>query len=232
MYSGPSGTVIATTPENAKALDEFEDLIKTLMGGSSANKPEMTIFYLKNAKADSVAEIVTQVFGGSSGDSGGGSLMGDLASSVIPGMGGQVVGSLLGGGGSSGSRTAGSMHITPDTRLNALIVEGTPADLDNLAELLKILDREESPEQNTIEPKPQIIAVKNTQASDLAEVVKQVYPDRLATAPAPASRRPKSLSRPWRAAGEEDAGVAEAEAGANRRNCRSCRSASTHGRTP
>ena len=74
------------------------------------------------------------------------------------------------------------MHITPDTRLNALIVEATPADLDNLEQLLKILDREGSPEQNTIEPKPQIIPVRNTQASDVAEIVKQVYPDRLAGA--------------------------------------------------
>jgi hypothetical protein len=72
------------------------------------------------------------------------------------------------------------MRITPDTRLNALIVEAPPADLDNLEQLLRILDRPESPEQNTIEPKPRIIPVRNTQASDVAEIVKQIYPDRLA----------------------------------------------------
>lgn len=181
---GPGGLMIAS--QDAEALNAFEQLLTTLSAGASTGGTEMTIFYLKHAKAVAVAETLDQVFGGGTTASGGGGpgggpggLMGDLAQAAFGPMGG-VVGSLLGGGGSSFTPT-GPVQITPDARLNALIVKAAPADLDSIEELLKILDQKDSGDENLAEPKPRLIPVFNTQADEVAQVVRQVYQDRMVT---------------------------------------------------
>ena len=66
---------------DTQALDEFVKLLELLAGPALSGKPELTIFYLKHAKAASVAETLDMVLGGgtmASGDAGG-SLIGDLA---------------------------------------------------------------------------------------------------------------------------------------------------------
>jgi nitrate reductase NapAB chaperone NapD len=95
-------------------------------------------------------------------------------------VGGGLLGTLLGGSSSGGgTRTTGSVQITADNRLNALIVHAKPADLDTIEQLLKILDERESPEDILASPKPQLIPVYNTQAEEIANVVRQVYQDRM-----------------------------------------------------
>jgi hypothetical protein len=154
-----------------------------LAGSVFGNHGELTVFYLKHAKASAVAETLEMIFSGgaSAKSSGGGSLIGDLAGAAVGQMGGGMLGSLLSGSGSGGTiKATGAMQITPDNRLNALIVEANPTDLDTIEELLKILDQKESPEEILVTPKPRMIAVRNIQAQDVAEIVKQVYQERMA----------------------------------------------------
>jgi len=176
---GPGGLIIAC--EDVEALDEFERLLTTLTGGATGGQPELTVFYLKHAKAASVAAILDEIFSGGSGvsgSSGGGSLARDIAGAALGQLGGGIMGALLGGGGVGGA-TSGVPIITPDSRLNALIVQATPKDTDTVEQLLKVLDRPKSPEEILAEAKPQIIPVFNTQAEDIANVVRQVYQDRM-----------------------------------------------------
>jgi len=182
---GPGGLMIAS--RDLEALDDFEQLLTTLASSDMAGGSEMTIFYLKHAKATVVAEILDSIFGGgtttsssSGGGPGGGSLFGDIAGAALGDMGGGMLGSLLGLGGDGGGITpTGALQITPDTRLNALIVQANPADLDTIEQLLKILDQKESPEDVLVRPKPKLIPVFNTQAEEIADIVKQVYQDRM-----------------------------------------------------
>jgi type II secretory pathway component GspD/PulD (secretin) len=189
---GRTGTVIAS--QDIQALDEFERLLQALAGSALSGKPELTIFYLKHAKANAVAETLDMVLGGgtlASGDAGG-SLLGDLAGAAFGPMGGLIAPLLGGGGGGSRGgasasaagpvRASGPIQITPDSRLNALIVRATPTDLDTIEQLLKILDQRDSPEEVLTAPKPRMIPVYNTQAEEVANVVRQVYQDRLVTA--------------------------------------------------
>lgn len=181
-----SGGMIIASPDQ-QALDELERLLTTLAGNFLSGKPELTVFYLKHAKAASLAETLDQILGGGTmtGSSGGGgrSLMGDLAGAALGDVGGGLVGTLLdaGGGGAAGVKTSGSISITADNRLNALFVLAKPADLDTIEQVLKILDQKESPEDILASPKPQMIPVYNTQAQEVAEVVRQVYQDRMTT---------------------------------------------------
>ena len=183
----PGGVIIAS--EDRDALDEIERLLTAMAGNFLSGKPELTVFYLKHAKASAVAETLDQILGGGTlgSSGGGGSLLGDLAGAALGDMGGGLLGTLLGGGpsgasggGGGGTRTSGSVQITADNRLNALVVYAKPADLDTIEQLLKILDERESPEEILAAPKPRLIPLHNTQAEEVANVVRQLYQDRMA----------------------------------------------------
>ena len=144
---------------------------------------------------------------GSRGDSGGGAPSGDAGGGPFGDFGGGPFGGGFGGrfgdsrrgrssgDGSSASNSAaaavaipkagqgglatGSIKITSDQRLNALLVQANQADLDTIEQLLKILDQKESPEDIFVAPKPRMIAVQHTNAQEIADIVKQVYADRM-----------------------------------------------------
>ncbi len=151
VIAGPNGLTI--TSDDLEALDEFEQLLSTATG----NEP-MAVFYLKNAKAADVEEeLDTILAGGASADS--------SESSTL-----------------SASRRAlatGPIKITPEVRLNALLVLANRADQNTVERLLKILDLEGSPVESGVTPKPRMIPVEHARARDIADVLRQVYADRL-----------------------------------------------------
>lgn len=183
---GPGGIMIAS--EDLDALDAFENLLNSL----ASNQPEsnVTVFYLKHAKAEAVADLLERIFGAASSSSGGGApmgggrgLLGDIAGAALGDAGGGILGTLLGlggpGGPPGGLAPTGTIQITPDPRLNALVVQANPKDIEMIEELLKILDQEKGPEPVAVQPKARVIPVVNTAAEDIAELVKEVYSDRL-----------------------------------------------------
>lgn len=177
---GPGGTMIAS--DDIEALNEFEQLLTTLTSRQFAGGSHYTVYYLANANAQIVAETLESIFASGGASAAGGSLIGDLAGSMIGGTAGSLVSGLLGGGGSgssSASLASTSVHIIPETRLNALIVRAGPADLDLIETLLEVLDTSELPE-TAVAPRPRMIPVINTSASQIAEIVKEVYSERLA----------------------------------------------------
>jgi type II secretory pathway component GspD/PulD (secretin) len=176
---GAGGIMIAS--EDVEALNEFEALLSTLASRQFSGGKQYTIYYLTNASADTVAETLSQIFAGggaSMTSGGGGSLLGDLASSAIGGTAGGLVGSLLSLGSGGTPLVSGPVQIIPESRLNALIVEASPADLDTIEMLLKILDQGELPETQ-VSPKPRLIPVMNTSASQIADIVREVYQEKM-----------------------------------------------------
>jgi type II secretory pathway component GspD/PulD (secretin) len=174
--------------EDQQALDDLEALIKTLATRTTTSDREFTIFYLKHAKAQSIQPLLISILGGgsssySSSSSGrGGSLMSDIAGAAF---GDGLMTNLLFGGG-SGSETpvttvrgSGQVSIIPDNRLNALVVQGNAADLDTIEQLLNVLDQPGSPEDVSALPRPRMIPVRYKSAEGIAEVVKQVYSNRI-----------------------------------------------------
>jgi len=183
---GPGGIMIAS--EDLEALDAFENLLNSI----ASNLPEsnVTVFYLKHAKAEAVADLLERIFGAAGASSGGGppmgggrGLLGDIAGAALGDAGGGILGTLLGlggpGGPPGGLAPTGTIQITPDPRLNALIVQANPKDTEMIEELLKILDQEKGPEPVAVQPKARVIPVINTAAEDIAELLREVYSDRL-----------------------------------------------------
>lgn len=189
---GEQGLMIAS--EDTQALDEFEELFRTLSDRLFAGSRQLTIFYLRYAKAEVAGEFVKQFVGLSSGSSsGGGTLLGNIAGAALGGGGGGgIIGSLLGGGGGSSASVSLSKgtSVIADPRLNALVVQATPKELDFIEELLQVLDRADSPEVIETVPRPRAIPVIHADAEDVAEVVRSVYATRLAGGDAGRSRQP------------------------------------------
>jgi type II secretory pathway component GspD/PulD (secretin) len=174
----PNGLVIAS--DDLDALDDFESLLGSLTDQSAMMGAEPTIFWLKYIKADVAADTLNQVVNGASAGGGGGSLIGDMASSMLGSVGGGMLSGVLGGAGDSFA--SGAASIVPDMRLNALIVQAAPTDLVLIERLLPVIDREASPEDVQTEGKPRLIPVLYMSAEDMAKIVKQVYPERIAGA--------------------------------------------------
>ena len=101
---------------------------------------------------------------------------------------------LLGGdgGAAGGGFSSASVEIVPDIRLNALIVRAKPADLDTVEQLLRVLDQRVGPEEVEADLRPRLIPVYNTQASEVATVVQQIYQDRMASG-GPAVMSPQDM---------------------------------------
>lgn len=177
---GPGGVMIAS--EDIEALNQFETLLSNLASRTATGGKEFTVFYLQNAGAVAAAETLEAVFGGGA-TGGGGSLLGDLAGMALGGgTSGGIMSAMLGGGGGgapSSILSGQSVLIVPDARLNALIVQATPTDLDLIEQLLRVVDQLDVPE-STVNPRPKLIPIRNTGAAQIAEILREVYADRLA----------------------------------------------------
>jgi type II secretory pathway component GspD/PulD (secretin) len=187
---GPGGVLIAS--DDLEALDDFEELLSTVAERSSSSTRDYAVFYLKFAKAANVSEVLSAIFGGGA-KSGG--LVNDMAGAALGDLGGGLMGNLLlggGGGTSGGGFSSASVDIVPDVRLNALIVRAKPADLDTVEQLLRVLDQRVGPEEVEADSRPRLIPVYNTQASEIATVVQQIYQDRMATG-GPAVMSPQDM---------------------------------------
>jgi type II secretory pathway component GspD/PulD (secretin) len=168
--------------QDLEALDDFETLLTTIANRATTGGREFAVYYLRYAKATTIAETVTEIFGGGGGAGGGGGLLGDIAGAALGGgAAGDLMGNLLGLGGGGGVTALGAIDVVPDSRLNALIVRGKSEDLDTLEQLLQILDQPGSPEEVEVEAPPRLIPVYNTSAAYIQGVVQQVYQDRLRT---------------------------------------------------
>jgi type II secretory pathway component GspD/PulD (secretin) len=151
-------------------------------GGGSAS-PTATVFYLKNAKAAALAETLEQVFGS-----------GSAAPSTAPtSSAADSAGAMARFGGGRNFLATGPIKITADPRLNALVVQANRTDIEHIEQMLKILDQKESPEDVTVASKPRMIAIQYGRAQEIADIVREVYADRLIE-PSAANRQPQL---PW-----------------------------------
>lgn len=80
------------------------------------------------------------------------------------------------------TRATSGVRITPDARLNALIVQAGPGDMEIVEELLKILDQQATPEVVAAEPRPRLIPIQHVPVQSVLDVLRQVYQDRLTNA--------------------------------------------------
>lgn len=200
----PSGIIIAS--EDLEALDEFETLLRTLTESTMAGGTEYTVFYLKYVQATVAADLITQLVTGAPLDEGGGGggMMGALMGAALGDVGGGLVSNLLSGGGSTTSTYSSTgFSVVPEPRLNALVVQASPQHLDMIEQLLKVIDQESSPEMVQTLPPPRMIPVFNTNAETVANTVRQIYAQQIASGSGQQRQpSPEDLVRALRGGGE------------------------------
>ncbi len=205
VSSGPTGLLVAS--QDLEALNDFEDLLLTLANRQNNAARQFAIFYLRYATAEATAALLTDVLSGGSGGGdteGGGDLISSLAGAALGDTGGGLVGSLLGLAGDSVSSltSSGSFMIIPEPRLNFLIVRANPADMELIEQLLEMVDQRSSPEEVQTIAAPRLIPILNTSAESVAEVVRQVYANRMASTPGqPRQPSPEEFLRALRGGG-------------------------------
>ena len=176
------GIIIAS--DDTEALDRFESLLRQLIPpGTTLTDRQITVFYLKYVKSDVAKTLVQQIMsGGEDSSSGLGSLVSDATSSL---MGGGLMGMILGGGGDSSTgdsstfSASGTVSIVSDPRLNALVVQANDEDLAMVDSLLGIIDKEGSETEVETQGKPRLIPVTYVSATDIANILKEVYAGRI-----------------------------------------------------
>ena len=177
----PQGLMI--TSDDPDALDTIQSLVEMFASQETSSQPQFHLFYLKHVEAETAKTLITSILTGVTGT--------DISS--------LTVGSATDSGGSSG-RGGGSLsqgrpatsttattfstlpHIVADKRLNALFVNGTLQQITLVKQLLEVVDSESGPEEILTFPRPKFIPVYHTKAETVANVLRQVYANRIETA--------------------------------------------------
>ena len=174
----PGGLVISSS--DTEALDAFEALLDAFARQNGSGAARFHLFYLKHVEADVAKTLVEGILAGVSSSTFASS---DAAKSALSSLGGGLLGSSLGlgsqGSSSRSALTGSGVRITADSRLNALFVQGSPAEVRLVKELLNVIDEESGPEEVLTFPKPKFIPVYYTSAEEVATVLRQLYADRI-----------------------------------------------------
>lgn len=176
VHVTPAGIVIQS--QNLDALDDFQSLLQQLVEADDRRGRRTEVFSLKHKEAEVAANLLKSMIDGGANVST--STLGGFYNNMPEGI-EDFIG-MFGGSGNAPSAggvvsatTSGTpTSITPDIALNVLYVTGLPRDLDNIERLIKLIDKETSPEP-PVSARPRFIAVSNGKAADIAELVREQF---------------------------------------------------------
>ncbi len=141
------GNVVIAS-DDLEALDQFEMLLRALSQRSGTPGRNFAIYTLRNTSAARVASTLQQVFRSGQGSAPDGTPM-------------------------RTQRATSSVVIVPDERTNSLLVQANRTDRTTIENLIKLLDVGELP--NADQRKPRTIAIKNTSAARVEQMIRSVF---------------------------------------------------------
>ena len=174
----PQGLMI--TSDDPEALDTIQSLVQMFASQEAGTQPQFHLFYLKHVEAETARTLITSILTGVTSSSAAATLGSAASSSGNSGRTG-VIGSLMQGRPASTPTAAFSTmpHIVADKRLNALFVNGSPEQIALVKQLLEVVDTESGPEEVLTFPRPKFIPVLHMKAETVADVLRQVYANRV-----------------------------------------------------
>jgi type II secretory pathway component GspD/PulD (secretin) len=177
VSNGPNGLMISS--DDPEALDKLEELIRMLSDETVLGKTKLTVYYLKNATAEVVAQTLQTLMGTTSSAAGGVSGTGTTDTSLA--FDGEQRAALLSMLSPSNSiEKTGPVSISADARLNALLIQANAVDHKTIEMLLPILDQASIPggeiNRNAV---PRLIPLKNMRAEEAQTAVEKIFADRL-----------------------------------------------------
>ncbi|QDU37749.1 Bacterial type II/III secretion system short domain protein [Maioricimonas rarisocia] len=166
------GDEVIYASEDEETLDRFERMLESTMQAIPP-RTSWTVFTLQVADATETAAMLDQLFPDSNVSmmSTGGGLLGGSVSSFSSG--------LLDATGLSGlGTTSRTLRIIPEIRSNSLWVAGPSYRVREVEQMLEVLDASDLPD-NLRDRVPGMIPVEHADATDVYNMVKEVYRDYL-----------------------------------------------------
>ncbi len=167
------GDDLLLTSNDPDALDRLEELLDALQQ-TLPFRTRWTVFYLQAADATEAADMLRQIFPGSSVSSTtaseGGSILGSLTSSVS-GIGSSLVAAT---GLTRLAENPQALRIIPDVRSNSLLISGPNAVLQDVWALLNVLDSNDIPESFR-DMQQRTIALMHADIDNVAAILRDVY---------------------------------------------------------
>lgn len=166
-----NGDNLIISSMDLEALNRLENMIEALTQAIPP-KNQWTVFYLRSADATSTAKMLESLFPSSSVSDM------DTGSGMFSGI-SNIGGSLMD---ATGLTTLGmgpqTLRIIPEVRSNALYVTGPSDKVRSVEQMLKVLDTSELP-ASLRDRSPGIIPVEFASATEVANIVKELYKDYL-----------------------------------------------------
>jgi type II secretory pathway component GspD/PulD (secretin) len=180
--------------DDVKALTAFERHFRAISGPVDSIAAPPVVFYLKYTKPDDALRMLAELLDGAEAakDGENGELVNGSTSSSYSSYLGSIVTSREG----TTTMLNDSMTVVADNRLNRLIAQGTASDIELIEGYLKIVDKDGSITDVETYGKTYVIELKNTKASEVAEVLKEAYASRLPKSNNPAGAAGKTAAKP------------------------------------
>lgn len=165
--------------EDVKALDKFEELLRTLTGPGEMMPSPPIVFYLKYTRASDAIQMLAELFDG--GEAVSDSESGSLVNGVITNS-SSFLSSIITSREGTMTMMSGTITVVADTRLNRLIAQGTSVDLEKIETYLKIIDKDNSITSIETYGVSRVIELEYAKASDVAVSISEAYGSRIAGA--------------------------------------------------
>jgi type II secretory pathway component GspD/PulD (secretin) len=169
--------------DDTQALDEFEQHLLSISGPTDKQASPPVVFYLQYTKPEDALRMLAELLdGGQSAKEGeAGTLVNGYVSSS-----GSFLGSIVAARDGTLTMMAGTITVVADPRLNRLIAQGTSQDMEQIESYLAIIDKDSSIADVRTYGRSQVIELRYTKASQVAEAIRGAFAGRVAAA-APAS---------------------------------------------
>ena len=164
--------------EDPQALDRLEQLMQTLTGSSDNTPSPPVVFYLKYTKPVDALRMLGELLDGgvTAQEAETGSLVNGTVST------GFFLGSIVTSQDGTATLSAGTITIVADSRLNRLIAQGTVNDIEIIENYLTIVDKDNGITTVETYGTPHVIELQHTRASEVANVIRSAFGNRVAAA--------------------------------------------------
>lgn len=172
----PRGVLLQS--DDAEALDRFEQHLRIIAGPISVMPATPIVFYLQHTKPDDALKMLGELIDG--GQSARQGEAGTLVNGYVSGASsGTFLSSMVASQDGTTTMMAGSITVVADARLNRLIAQGTPEDIEMIESYLKIIDKDNSITSIQTYGTTRVIELLHTNASEVAKSVREAFVGRV-----------------------------------------------------
>ena len=162
--------------EDTEALDAFEGHLRTILGPTGSTIAPPIVFYLQYVKPEDSLRMLAELLDG--GESAKEAEAGTLVNGYVSSP-GSFLSSIVTSRDGTATMISGTTTVVADTRLNRLIVQGAPEDIQRMQDYLEIIDKDKSITENKTNGTSRVIELLHTRASEVASVIKDTYGSRV-----------------------------------------------------